>query len=144
LCLAKGHIQRDLGALTSPLRRENIMDINLNMFTLGADGVYYTRSGDTFADVLAIMVRLARAEGRLVRFHYKDTTVAVAADSNPALLERDWRRADNGYLGEVGVVVGPYPVSRLSPAEEARDATISDAKAALRRLQHEAAESYQA
>lgn len=55
------------------------------------------------------------------------TKIQVAADSNPELIIRDWRRARRGYLGQ-SATVGPYPADQLTEAELQSDEEIHRAK----------------
>jgi hypothetical protein len=75
--------------------------------------------GSNINDVIPEAIRLAKSGP--FSFVFNDVSVTVHADSDPALIYRDWSRALSGYITGA---VGPYPSPRLSAAELARDVEV--------------------
>ena len=71
-------------------------------------------------DAIAKMIAAAANEGP-VQTEFNGVTIYANADSDPALLLRDWRRAMSNYIASP---VGPYPAAELTPEEIASDAAI--------------------
>lgn len=67
-------------------------------------------------------VDLAAIGDRRFEFKFNGVVVRVAADSDPALIYRDWQRAIRGYTSGP---VGPHPAAELTPEEVASDARIA-------------------
>ncbi len=74
--------------------------------------------GSNISDVIPEAIRLAK-DGPFT-FEFNGVSVTVRADSDPALIYRDWSRAMSGCLS----VVGPYPAATLTDAEKAHDAEV--------------------
>ena len=67
--------------------------------------------------VIGKAIEYARKYRTSARFVFKDVTVVVNGDSDPAIIYRDWFRATQGFLGETPTV-GPGPHEEFSEEEE--------------------------
>lgn len=76
-----------------------------------------TLCGDRIDETIANAIKMAATDGE-IEFEFNGVTVQVAADSDPALIYRDWSR---GMLRNGGFTVSPYPKAVLSDAELSED-----------------------
>lgn len=76
--------------------------------------------GSHIDDAIAEGIELAATpeHGPLLTFEFNSVNVTVAADSDPKLIKRDWRRAMYNYIEKA---VGPYPAAELSADDKAND-----------------------
>lgn len=75
---------------------------------------------DITATILEAQLIAEYTDGHPVSFEFNGNIIRVAADSDPALIYRDWLRASNGYIDSVG----PYPDKELTPEQLASDASV--------------------
>lgn len=94
------------------------------------DGTYWIELRDTYgrdiADVISIAIQCSRDIGQFVHFTHNGVKVTVGHTSDPALILRDWHRAQAGYIP--GKCVVAYPERVLSPETLANDARINRRK----------------
>ena len=77
--------------------------------------------GLTIHEVIPAMIARAAGMGVRVRYNFNGVVLTVAADSNKALIYRDWQRA---VIGCTKKAVGPYPNLVLTDEEKANDARV--------------------
>lgn len=77
----------------------------------------------------AIPELIKRAASGPVQTEFNGVTIYADHDSDPALLQRDWERALQGYIPSP---VGPHPAAALTEAELASDAEIEKQNEARR------------
>lgn len=82
-------------------------------------------AGNGFVGTLLGAIKMATRIADPVRFTFGDVTITVSSDSDPELIERDYRRASRGYIGKA---IGPYPNPVLSDKERENDARIEKEK----------------
>jgi len=85
----------------------------------------YAFIGQDINHAISSCIERARIECDECKFEFNGVTVVVAADSDPALIYRDWYRGMNRFIGE-SPTVGPYPKAELSADEIASDAAIRE------------------
>lgn len=96
----------------------------------------YYRSDDTLAALPGSSLAATIAEAKhlsctrremsmhsLITFDFNGVSLQIDKDSDLALIERDWKRASAGCLGD-NPVVGPRPKPQLSSEELAQDARL--------------------
>jgi hypothetical protein len=79
--------------------------------------------GNEITSTIGKAIAEAKTCGDQCQFEFNGVTVVVAADSDPALIYRDWNRGLSGYVGK-NPTVGPYPNAELSAEEVASDLAI--------------------
>lgn len=90
--------------------------------------------GANITGTVAEAISVARGLDVTLRFEFNGVTVSVRRDSNPDLIQRDWSRAQSGYIDQS---VGPYPNPVLTDEEKESDARI-EAENESRRQKHQA------
>lgn len=92
--------------------------------------------GTHISNAITEAIALAKDKGGHACFEFNGVTITVAADSNPALIERDFSRNMSGCIK---AQVGPYPAAVLTDEEKDSDGRVHQENI---RRQAEAAEEY--
>lgn len=93
-------------------------------------------AGDEITSTIDDAITEAKACGEDCQFDFNGVSVVVAADSDPALIYRDWNRGLSGYLGK-NPTIGPHPNAELPAEELASDAAIKAERDRLSAIRHE-------
>lgn len=80
-------------------------------------------AGSNITGTIAEAISVARGLDTMMQFEFNGVTVSVRSDSNPELIQRDWSRSLNGYIGKN---VGPNPNPVLTDEEKASDVRIEE------------------
>lgn len=87
-----------------------------------------TLGGDHIKDVIGRAIAMAFTAGETVQFKFNGVAVTVDSSCAPDLVYRDWARALAGCIGQN---IGPTYAATLTEAEQASDASVYAANAAL-------------
>lgn len=85
------------------------------------NGIFEVSPGAEVTNTIHEAAERAQREGRAIVFDFNEIIVTVRADSDSALLVRDYHRALSGYTDKH---IGPYPAVELTDAEKAHDAAV--------------------